>query len=229
MREEAPDPDSVWAKLLDPAPPPRDRERYGPVELARILFERLDANGDGGLDAGEFSRLPGEPRGIVWGGALGRDLFARFDKSRDGRVTLFEFALPPGLLKDLDRDRDGALERAEFPARRNRPYAFYPFGDPAEFRKLFDRDRDGKIVKREFPSREIFDSLDGNGDGTIQEMELTQAFAAARGLGVDAVPDDFVSRFDLDRDGSVSPSEFPGPESARPHLLREKPGARAGG
>jgi Ca2+-binding EF-hand superfamily protein len=227
-KERGPDPDSVWAKLLDGVPPPRPGQRLSAADVARLLVERLDANGDGGADLNETARLA-EARGLAWGGPGTRDLFGKFDRNHDGRMTAYELALPAELLRELDLDRDGAIGAAEFPARRGRVYAIAATMDAGDFLKAFDRDRDGKIEKRELPAREVFESLDADGNGGITGEELAQVFAAIRGAGVDGIPDEFLSRYDLDRDGSLTPVEFPAPEAARARLLRPSGGARAGG
>ncbi|MGH7151881.1 MAG: EF-hand domain-containing protein, partial [Planctomycetota bacterium] len=218
-----PDPDSVWAKLLDGVPPPREDQKVAGGELARLLLGGLDANGDGGADLNETSRFPGA-RPLGWGGPAAREFFPKFDRNHDGRMTAHELGVPGELLRELDRDRDGALEASEFPVRRGPVYPFYPRMDAGDFFRVFDRDRDGKIEKREFPRREVFESLDADRSGGISVEELGQVFAAIRALGVDGIPDDLLSRYDLDRDGVLSPAEFPAPESARARLLRPRSG-----
>ncbi|MCI0586616.1 MAG: hypothetical protein L0323_07230 [Planctomycetes bacterium] len=223
-----PDPDSVWAKLLDGVPPLREDQKVAGGDLSRLLLGGLDANGDGGADVNETARLPGA-RPLGWGGPAARELFPKFDRNHDGRVTAHELGVPGELLRELDRDRDGALEASEFPLRRRTVYPFYPTMDAGDFFKAFDRDRDGKIEKREFPRREVFESLDADRSGGISVEDLARVFAAVRALGVDGVPDDLLSRYDVDRDGVLGPTEFPAPESARSRLLRPGSGTRAGG
>jgi len=217
-----------WSALLDLPPEPMDRGGRRVSALARAVFDKLEADGRSGLDADELSRLPGETREIAWGGERGRAAFRRHDRNGDGRVPASEFVAPVAGLGELDMNADGLLDAEELPALRRRILGAYFTETLDEFRARYDRDGDGKIEVREFPSRAVLDSLDTNGDRYLDEAELTLDFQILAIDGVDALPDDFRSRFDLDRNGTVSPEEFPGARGALERLLGGS-GRRAGG
>jgi Ca2+-binding EF-hand superfamily protein len=56
---------------------------------------------------------------------------------------------------------------------------------------------------------DLFTDLDLNADGVVSEAELAQRIAGVTGVGIDAVPDRFLERWDLDGDGVVAPQELP--------------------
>lgn len=153
------------------------------------LFARLDANGDGVLDAADRRERPGRPEG------------------------------PPGRPAPSDAGEGGAKERA---ARR-----------AEDARRLFaeaDRDGDGRVTGEEFTGREALRRADQDGDGCVTLAELTAELerrarerpapeadpgdTPAQGAPRRRVNPEMLRRFDRDRDGKVTPEEFPGDEAA---------------
>ncbi len=90
--------------------------------------------------------------------------------------------------------------------------------------KDFDRNRDGIVTREEFPGpARAFDSLDSNGNGNIN---MKEALAIPHDHGTEAGRNgkkkDFIVDFDLNGDGKVSRSEFPGPEKIFSRLDQNK-------
>ncbi len=134
--------------------------------------------------------------GAALGGGEG-DLFSRLDANGDGRVErsetpASESALFDRLLRNADRDGDGALNTDEF-ARGLRPSiepkpieqaAPQRYGDPSAVRLLLlklDTDRDTRLTRREAPQslRSAYDGMvrefDATKDGSLDLRELAQA------------------------------------------------------
>ncbi len=134
-------------------------KKFSPEELKKAVddfVKKFDLNKDGFLSQDELPKfVPG---------AVGR-----LDRNGDGKLTRDELGPPPG------RGPDGR------PGEPGRPATGAPEGrpNPEEFvRRLKDADKnnDGKISKDEAPDRikEMFDRIDGNGDGFLDEAEIKQ-------------------------------------------------------
>jgi hypothetical protein len=112
-----------------------------------------------------------------------RGLFAGHDYNRDGRISPRELnAFAVLVFVSTDADADGRVSLAEFLA-----------WDPG-FASLA-RER-GKVEAFEAAKREVFEARDRNGDGGVDETEMTVNAAH-----------EFVLA-DKDRDGSLSPDEY---------------------
>ncbi|HKO54961.1 MAG TPA: hypothetical protein VJ276_03725 [Thermoanaerobaculia bacterium] len=92
--------------------------------------------------------------------------FARFDRNGDGVVTRAEFPADASLFAQLDLNRDGLLTRAE---------VVQAVPDRASAERLargYDRNGDGIITRDEFPGNaNAFSRLDRNGDGVISQAD----------------------------------------------------------
>ena len=94
-------------KLSKEEAPPRMQEN----------FDRIDANGDGGISRGEFERVSGQFPGMFGrppgaGGPPGMPpagLFALFDLDRDGELSTSEIVAAGSTLLKLDKNSDGKL------------------------------------------------------------------------------------------------------------------------
>jgi Ca2+-binding EF-hand superfamily protein len=92
--------------------------------------------------------------------------FANFDRNGDGVVTRAEFPADASLFAQLDLNRDGLLTRAE---------VVQAVPDRASAERLargYDRNGDGIITRSEFPGNATaFSRLDRNGDGVITQAD----------------------------------------------------------
>ena len=154
-----------------------DQDDDGLVSMAEFpsaaqRFDRLDANGDGYIDASEAP----SPHRV--GRRRAGKMFARFDEDKDGRLSQEEFHGPDERFAQLDADGDGFLSKAELAQGMGR-------SGPARD----DADNDGRVSLEEFsgPS-EVFDRLDTNGDGYLDRDERRRGRPGKRPL--DAVEEE---------------------------------------
>jgi len=174
----------------------------------RDIFKALDADGDGMLYEKEMVAYLDKVEEIqksVQTGCVtlafsdsGNGLFDMLDRNRDGRLSVRELRGAVDLLKDLDRNGDGSLERTEIPhkyelrVRRGPANSTNDFNNvvvvaksygtpnpqpvkkgagPLWFRKM-DINHDGDLSRREFlGSDEDFKRIDLDGDGLISAQE----------------------------------------------------------
>lgn len=88
-------------------PPARETLAQMQARMTQV-FDRLDANRDAVVDAGELAD------------ARGGRVLARFDANGDGRVTRDEFTVGvDALFKAMDRNGDGVVTADERPQRPN--------------------------------------------------------------------------------------------------------------
>jgi Ca2+-binding EF-hand superfamily protein len=197
------------------------------AETERAFFSALDLDGTEYLTRDEFSRYPGEARELRYGDALALRLFKRTDKNHDGRVGVREFQLADAEWSALDSDADGAvrlvdpafdfqrqgglvLAGSEWPVLRP-DFIRLPPGIAIEtLLTVFDQDGDERLDGRELKGRsDLLQSLDANRDGVAARDELTSALVRLEELGVAALPDDFLSRWDINGNGKVDSTELP--------------------
>ncbi len=232
--------DGDLARLLDGvAPFPFDVDgdrKLDRVELSRAFFAALDLDASKTLDVDELSRVPGELRQLRYGGPWASAAFAALDDSKDGRLQAKEFAVAEADLIALDMDRDGYVhlgdpvdpywERrgivgrsSEWPSRRAAYIALPPNITSERVLAIFDVDHDGMLGVRELRKRpELLRQLDTDGDSLVTAAEIDNGVRTVTTVGVDACPDEFVDRWDLDGDGKLADGELP--ETARILLRR---------
>lgn len=213
---------------IDPGDFDRDDDRrLSREELRGALFAALDLDLSGRLDRGELSRHPGGLRELRFGDPAAEERFATSDRNGGGTVSPRELVVREMDWRALDSDGDGGvqlevhLSRAElrggagpppveWPRNRDQVTGLPPDVTVEEVLAAFDRDGNGRLSLRELGSRrDLARELDRNEDGVVVPEELERAVARAVAGGVDAAPDGFQARWDLDGDGGVSREELP--------------------
>jgi Ca2+-binding EF-hand superfamily protein len=224
----------------------------------KALFQRMDLNEDGAVDKNEMraaalalSKAPAsppatrrEPEEVHSPAATEVQqrvdlLLKELDADRDGKISRAEAkGTKLALVFDrLDRNQDGFLDRSELlrAADQLPPVAKAPEPGKASeldlrlffFLKQFDTNQDGKLDWDE--AQAMFQRLDRNRDGTLDEQELlaaavlgwpagareidpvlpprTEVISKERRPEVDPVIAALLREFDRDRDGRLSREE----------------------
>lgn len=172
-------------------------ERISEGELTTMIFDALDANGDGELGPLEWPRHPYvDP--------------SELDRNDDGVVSSREMRLESDVMAELDVDRDGRASRDEWPwAVDVEPWPSLMY---ASLDLLLDLQRDSRFDGRRPNFWGAF-GVDRDQFGKPNEQQLQRRLDQARAApvidvrGVRAVGD-FLVRWDVDGDGAVEPHEF---------------------
>jgi Ca2+-binding EF-hand superfamily protein len=145
-------------------------------KLTPEKFKQMDTNGDGAIDKTDHAQgKPGQQ-----GGAVGA-LLKEADADKDGKVTYEEAkAVRPKMTevryKDLDKDKDGALTKADLPKEAGEAAA-KPGEKPGSKMKAADVNNDGKVTFDELKAvrpdltQEKFKNLDKDGDGVVTKAD----------------------------------------------------------
>ena len=104
----------------------------------------------------------------------------KFDGDGDGRVSQEEFTGPEQRFVELDSNRDGYIDRNEFPGRSTTKGQAKRGDTP--FIEFFDTDGDGRVDPTEFSgASHRFLELDVNKDGYVDRTEVSARGAANPG------------------------------------------------
>jgi Ca2+-binding EF-hand superfamily protein len=114
-------------------------------------------------------------------------VFQTLDEDGDGKLSADEISKASDSLAALDKDGDGSITLAEL--QRAHPQMPVAAAGAPNAGKLWqrllagDKNRDGKLSEDELPERfrRGFSRLDANGDGTIDQNELTTGLERFRG------------------------------------------------
>eukprot|EP00930_Biecheleria_cincta_P079737 TRINITY_DN6765_c0_g1_i1.p1 TRINITY_DN6765_c0_g1~~TRINITY_DN6765_c0_g1_i1.p1 ORF type:complete len:1135 (-),score=225.09 TRINITY_DN6765_c0_g1_i1:42-3446(-) len=187
-----------------------------PMQAARELFDRLDADGDGVLSREELSRAQKtQVAGFDCMDANGDGVVSReeFVRAQNSQATRFAF---------MDANGDGVVSKDEYMRAQGLQAANFDF---------MDTNGDGMVSKEEFARAQSlqaakFDAMDTDGDGVVSKEEFAraQSLQAAKFQSLDVDGDGVVSReeflraqtlqdatfdaMDADGDGVVSRKEF---------------------
>ena len=223
--------DGDLARLLDGVDPfafDADHDsRLDRRETDRAVFAALDLDQDGALTQDELSRYPGDLRQLRYADARSTAAFRALDKTPDGVITRREFRVQDPEWLVLDADQDGGVlllegvreyERArgfardgsEWPTRRAYFVPLPPGISTDALLERFDEDGDGAFSRDELRARpELFELFDRDRSGTVDRLEIARLVAVITRDGVDACPDDFLGRWDLDGSGAIEDGELP--------------------
>ncbi len=223
--------DGDLARLLDGTNPFEfDADRDSSLERSeaeRAFFSALDLDDDGGLTRDELSRYPGPCRELRFGDAPARAVFRKMDRNGDDKLAPREFRLEDPEWNALDADRDGAVrlvpgdqsfrrsrgfvgQGSEWPTRRSSFLPLPPGITADRLLRRFDADQSGALSRDEMGSRaDLFALADPNGDSIVERDELARLADFVANGGVDACPDDFWGRWDLDASGRIEKDELP--------------------
>ncbi len=154
------------------------------VAGVRKMFAEVDLNNDGRITDDDLppmmrgrnvlsgaGRSGMEHRGHGMGGMRLLMLLRDADTNKDGVVTLDEaMAAAEKRFATLDRNKDGAIDAADFDAMRKEMVDYRV----KRFIHHFGADRDGKITREQFTAKasERFALMDINGDGTVSRDEM---------------------------------------------------------
>ncbi|MDA1015878.1 MAG: EF-hand domain-containing protein [Planctomycetota bacterium] len=151
------------AKPTDRPRQPQAGDRpQGPGRLP-VIFQKLDANGDGKISEQELTNAG--------------KYFAELDRNKDGAIDPSELFGPrPQGRPGQDRpnaNRPGQPRPTDRPEGQPGRRAF----NPESFFKQLDRNNDGKLSRDEAPDRmkERFDQIDANKDGSVDVDEFRKA------------------------------------------------------
>jgi Ca2+-binding EF-hand superfamily protein len=165
-------------------------------------FRTHDWNGDGILSGDELR--PGASR--EWGEENDFDQtqrpelrnwtargFANLDRDRDGQIQRSEWFYDREGFVRADRNRDGVLTRAEFLG--NEVDA-----DREDRFDYLDANNNGRVERSEWhASRDAFEWLDGNRDGVLSRSEV---------VGEEMEQSDLFGSLDVNNDSMISPDEW---------------------
>jgi len=184
----------AWLGAQSQSFPADDRNGDGVIDRAewngtRAAFRHHDSNRDGVLSGNEvpgwfYGRTNEAQLGSVPGSEL-NDL----DRNRDGYIERREWNGRMAEFRSMDRDRDGRISNTEF------------YGESTRARSVdrLDRNRSGRVEGYEWPyNATLFHQLDTNRDSTLSAAELQNMNKAT------------LKQLDRNHNNVIDTSEWPG-------------------
>ncbi len=153
------------------------------AELVQAWADRFDRNGDGAVSKTEFTEIMARPPRLRRLHPM-RDPRARaadstrtFDQDKNGTVERAEYPGAEGVFKKADRNKDGALQPGEMLALAEDEIDEIrkQMKDPNryEFLLIFDITKDNNVTADEYDgSSVVFRKFDDDNDGTVTYYEL---------------------------------------------------------
>lgn len=182
------------------------------TELVPAWADRFDRNGDGAVSKTEFTEIMARPPRLRRLHPM-RDARARaadstrtFDQDKNGLVERAEYPGAEGVFKKADRNKDGALQPAEMLALAEDEIEDIrkQMKDPNryEFLLIFDVTRDNNVTADEYDgSAAVFRKFDDDKDGTVTYYELyPERMGGMRGDDKQPEPEDKNVIATLDKD-----------------------------
>ncbi len=195
-------------------------------EFRAWIFALADQNGDEQLDAPEADYLAMTPPFNEEYHGQGKGVMKDLDRSRDGAITAAEFRLDAKWLARFDRDGDRALAADELFHRPEAGLSAFANQDVDALLGRYDRDQDGELDPGELPggAGRGLARADRDRDGKVTRDELDRALKAVQRSQFAVLDPSFLERYDLNGDRKVTRKEFPGPAAAFRRLDRNGDG-----
>ena len=195
-------------------------------ELPEGWADRFDQNGDGSVGRSEFVEVSSRPEKLRRlhpmrdARARAASTLASFDRNKDGLVQREEYPGRDDVFRRTDRNRDGALSPAELltlcedEIAEIRKTMRNP--DRGDFLPVFDVDRDNRVGPEEYDGPAApFRRFDTDGDGVVTYDELyPERMMAARDSAPKPEQRTALQELDKDGDGKVARAEFAGSDAA---------------
>jgi len=156
---------------------------------ARLPFDRADRNRDGFVERAEIAELFRKSSRGADSQVLER--LKQLDRNKDGRIDKQEWQaaprpLPAELFERLDADHDGAISQKEIKKAAKGMRGRWRNRAGETILRRFDADQDGKGAREEWKLRpELFAKLDRDGDGFLTRKELSPRGPRRGRTGVD--------------------------------------------
>lgn len=175
-------------------------QRPDPAQMSQDLFKKIDADGSGGIDAGELQSALDSLSKSGGTSASAQDLLAKIDANGDGSIASDEFS--QALQSGMPPPPPGPPPMSTGDFLRSRSS-----GDEADPLMALDADGNGGVSEAEFgltgssdaDLKAFFQAVDGDGDGSITADEagafkekMEAQFASAG--GVQGAPGDLESK-----------------------------------
>lgn len=196
------------------------------AEIPEGWAARFDRNGDGHVQKSEFVEVMGRPEKLRRlhpmrdARARAADSIRQFDQDKNGQVERAEYPGRDDVFRAIDRNKDMALQmkelldRAEEELEDIRRQMQKPTRN--EFLTLFDADRNNRVGPEEYDGPVgPFRKFDTDKDGVVTYDELyPERMAAMEASRPKPEDKSILASLDKDEDGKVSRAEFPGSDAA---------------